>query len=320
MFYADRAVEVPHFANDENNTRSNTYMLVKIGGGTERLGQGQGIHWHIENKVEYIATDPQRQNIPWIRAILDGEEVTFVDSRNPLSDEELEEYEIREMDCIDCHNRASHIFRSTNTLLDEAMASGRLPTDLPFLRREAERILESDLPYDETLEALDMLPEFYNDFYPEIYKNKQDVLTYVVDVLKDLYAISHFPEQKVDHNTYPDNLAHSEFPGCFRCHDGKHYSVENPALSVRLHCNICHTIPQTVAQGEPVPNLPFVPQWQPDNHLSSTWMADHRFTFDQTCVGCHEEESFCANPNCHGRSWPYVDLSARISPFPLDTE
>ena len=42
VLYADRAVEIPHFANDEDNSRSNTYMLVKIGGGTERAGQGQG--------------------------------------------------------------------------------------------------------------------------------------------------------------------------------------------------------------------------------------------------------------------------------------
>lgn len=320
MFYADRAVEIPQFANDETNSRSSTYMLLKIGGGTERLGQGQGIHWHIQNKVEYIATDPQHQNIPWVRAELNGEVITFVDAKNPMSEEELAEFEIREMDCIDCHNRASHIFRSTNTLLDEAMANGRLPTDLPFLRREAEEIMEAHFEYDIAIEKLEAIPDFYRENYPEIYKAKQDVLAYVVQVLKDLYAISHFPEQEVDHTTYPDNLAHSEFPGCFRCHDGNHYKVDDGDQSIRLHCNICHSIPETVTDKQPVPEMPFVQNWQPDNHLSSTWMADHRFTFDQTCIGCHEEETFCANANCHGRSWPYVDLSARVSPFPLPSE
>ncbi|TFG72435.1 MAG: hypothetical protein E4H27_02625, partial [Anaerolineales bacterium] len=320
MFYADRAVEIPHFANDESNSRNNTYLLMKIGGGTERQGQGQGIHWHIQNKVEYIATDPQRQSIPWVRAELNGKVMTFVDAKNPITEAELAEYEIREMDCIYYHNRASHIFRSTDTLLDEAMAGGQLPTDLPFLRREAENIMEAHFEYNTAIEKLETLPEFYRENYPEIYSENQEVLAYVVKVLTDMYAISHFPEQKVDHTTYPDNLAHSDFPGCFRCHDGNHYAVAEVDQSIRLHCNICHSIPETAAEDQPVPDMPFVQNWQPDNHLSSTWMVDHRFTFDQSCIGCHEEETFCANSNCHGRSWPYVDLSARVSPFPLPGE
>ena len=317
VLYNDRAVEIPHFANDEDNTRTNTYMLVKIGGGTERSGQGQGIHWHIENKVEYIATDDQRQNIPWVRAELNGESITFVDVTNPLSDEELAAYEVREMDCIDCHNRASHIFRTSDEMLDEAMANGVLPTDLPYLRREAQAALETAGSYDDAMDAIEAVPDFYKTTYPDVYGAKQDVLADVVTELKDMYAISHFPEAQVFPDTYPDNLAHSKDPGCFRCHDGKHYAQDGSDQSVRLHCTICHTIPQTVAEGEAPPAISFQPEPQPDNHLSSTWVADHRYTFDDTCVDCHEEESYCANENCHGRSWPYVNLSVSTPPFPL---
>lgn len=317
VLYADRAVEIPHFANDEDNSRSNTYMLVKIGGGTERAGQGQGIHWHIENKVEYIATDPQRQNIPWVRAKLNGETVTFVDVVDPLSQEELAQYEVREMDCIDCHNRASHVFRSSGEMLDEAMANGILPTDLPYLRREAQKALENHENREVAMTAIEAIPDFYQEAYPDVYEGKQGVLADVVQELKDMYDISHFPEEQVFPTTYPDNLAHSEDPGCFRCHDGKHYAADDGDQSIRLHCTICHTIPQTVDAGEPVPAVPFQPAWQPDNHLSSTWIADHRFTFDNTCVSCHEEETFCANENCHGRSWPEVNLSVATPPFPL---
>lgn len=307
VFYNDRSVEIPHFANDKNNTRTNTYMLVKIGGGTERLGQGRGIHWHVENKIEYIATDPQRQNIPWVRAEWEGQTVIYEDVVNPLSEDELAQYQIREMDCIDCHNRATHVFESTDVLLDTAMANGVLPTDLPYLRREASSAMESHTSYDETVSMLAAIPDFYRQNYPEIYAERQQTLGYVVDVLQDLYEISHFPEAEVDHDTYPDNLAHSDTPGCFRCHDGKHLAEEEQ--SIRLHCTICHTIPQTVPEGEPVPEVPFKPTWQPDSHLSTTWIADHRDTFDDSCVGCHETQSFCSNPNCHGRTWPYVDFS-----------
>jgi nitrate/TMAO reductase-like tetraheme cytochrome c subunit len=317
MFYADRAVEIPHFDNDENNSRSNTYMLVKIGGGTERMGQGQGIHWHIENKVEYIATDPQRQTIPWVRAELNGETFTFVDVTNPMSEEDLAQYEIREMDCIDCHNRASHVFRSTDEMLDESMANGILPTDLPYLRREAYQAMEDYDTFDGVMAAIEAIPDFYEANYPEIYAENQVVLVDVVEELKDMYATSHFPEAEVNYKTYPDNLAHSEDPGCFRCHDGKHYVEDDGDKSIRLHCTICHTIPETVPAGEPAPEITFESAWQPDYHLSSTWIADHRYTYDETCHDCHEEESFCANPNCHGRDWPYVNLSVSTPPFPL---
>ncbi len=322
VFYTDRSVEIPHFANDEANSRTNTYMLVKIGGGTEREGQGQGIHWHIQNKVEYIATDPQRQTIPWVRAEIDGQTVTYVDVTNPLSEEELSQYEVREMDCIDCHNRASHIFRSTDEILDEAMANGVLPTDLPYLRREAYNALETRDDAAAATTAIEAIPTFYEANYPLVYQAKQDVLADVVQNLKDMYSISHFPEEKVFSDTYPDNLAHLEDPGCFRCHNGKHYAQDGSAQvagdqSIRLQCNICHTIPQTVAAGQPVPAIPFQPRPQPTSHLSSTWIADHRYAFDNTCTGCHEEETFCANSNCHGRSWPYVNLSVSNPPFPL---
>ncbi|MCU0519503.1 MAG: tetrathionate reductase family octaheme c-type cytochrome [Anaerolineae bacterium] len=315
VFYADRAIEIPHFANDEDNSRSTTTMLLKIGGGTERAGQGQGIHWHIENKVEYVATDPQRQIIPWVRAEIDGKVVTYVDVTNPLTEDQLAQYEVREMDCIDCHNRASHIFRSSNEMLDEALANGVLPTDLPYLRREAWNALEAGPDEEAAIQAIEAIPAFYQASYPSIYGTQQDVLADVVQELKDMYAISHFPKEQVFSTTYPDNLAHLEDPGCFRCHNGKHYAQADGDQSIRLHCTICHTIPQTVEEGEPAPEIKLGPAWQPPTHLSSTWIADHRYTFDGSCVDCHEEETFCANQNCHGRSWPYVNLSVSNPPF-----
>jgi hypothetical protein len=45
-------------------------------------------------------------------------------------------------------------------------------------------------------------------------------------------------------------------------------------------------------------------------------MHDHRLHMDATCGGCHgkvefgrEGGSFCANPACHGRKWPEVNLN-----------
>ena len=46
-----------------------------------------------------------------------------------------------------------------------------------------------------------------------------------------------FPRCSVNWQAYPDNIGHKEFPGCFRCHDGKHVSKDGQP-SARVH--ICH--------------------------------------------------------------------------------
>ncbi len=317
VFYQDRAIAIPHFADDQANTRSTTYMLVKIGGGMHRQGQGRGIHWHIENRVEYIATDPQRQHIPWVRAQLNGQVVTFVDVTEPLSEAELAQYEIRTMDCIDCHNRATHIFRSAEQAVDEAMANGLLSPDLPYLRKKAVEVMKATYPDQKTaLEAIAALEEYYRQNDPQYAEHKEKVAQ-AVRVLQDIYSASHFPDYKVYPETYPDNIGHSESPGCFRCHDGKHLAADGS--SIRLHCNICHTIPQTVPAGQPAPPISFQSPPEPPSHLASNWMAEHRTVMDASCAACHRMETFCANPNCHGRSWPYVNLKAVSPPFPLPT-
>ncbi len=316
VFYEDRAKEIPHYSNDAFNTRTTTYMLVKIGGGTERQGLGREIHWHIENPIEYIAVDNQRQNIPWLRAQLDGKTVVFQDQVNPLTEEEIQTAEIRTMDCIDCHNRATHIFRSASVAVDEAMANGVIPTDLPFLRKTAVETMNAEYPdQDSALAAIDEIANFYETTFTGLYTQRKDEILKTVGTLKDMYSSSHFPEYKVYPDTYPDNIGHSESPGCFRCHDGKHLSDDDQ--SIRLHCNICHTIPQTVAAGEPAPELSFDQRPQPASHLASGWMADHRYVMDASCAGCHNMSSFCSNSNCHGRSWPYVNLAVIAPPFPI---
>ena len=46
-----------------------TTLQLHVGGGRAALGAGSGIHWHmnIDNRVEFIATDAQRQTIPWVK-------------------------------------------------------------------------------------------------------------------------------------------------------------------------------------------------------------------------------------------------------------
>ena len=50
---------------------------------------------------------------------------------------------------------------------------------------------------------------------------------------------------KVNWKAYPNNIGHSIFPGCYRCHDGKHVNSAGTAIS--HDCNSCHII---IGQGK----------------------------------------------------------------------
>ena len=60
---------------------------------------------------------------------------------------------------------------------------------------------------------------------------------------KELAAIwsrNIFPEMKVTWGAYPVNLGHTDFPGCFRCHDGSHAAKDGKSIS--QDCNACHNL------------------------------------------------------------------------------
>ena len=80
-----------YFLSDEENTRHQLRMLVKIGGEKTAFLKGSGIHYHmlIANKVEYIATDDRRQEIGWVRVSRgDGSVTEYNNQGNLLSEEE----------------------------------------------------------------------------------------------------------------------------------------------------------------------------------------------------------------------------------------
>ncbi len=111
------AVEQNHryFLPDENNTEWQARMLVHVGGGKPPEGKGQGIHWHmnINNKIFYVAADKKRQDIPWVKKVdRNGKETIFVKEGSEFSKNKPPAGEMRRMDCVDCHNRPTHIYEA----------------------------------------------------------------------------------------------------------------------------------------------------------------------------------------------------------------
>jgi hypothetical protein len=137
-----------------------------------------------------------------------------------------------------------------------------------------------------------------------------------VAAIKDIFTVTVFPNMGVGWQTHPNNLGHKEFPGCFRCHDGKHTSLKDQ--TIRLECNICHSIPEIVDNDKDAPLVSVDKPDEPESHLDSNWLARHRYQFDQTCAECHDisnpggsdNSSFCSNSGCHATEWKFVGLDA----------
>jgi hypothetical protein len=242
-------------------------------------------------------------------------EYLSVDSN--LTPEALAKNEKRKMDCVDCHNRASHNFRRPNDVLDEAMAQGVLPA-LPFIKDQGVKVLEQQYATEEeAAAAIAAVEDFYKNEHPDVYASREAEVRTAVNVLQEIFNRTQFPFMNVTWQSHRNNIGHKDFPGCFRCHDGKHLSADNQA--VRLECNVCHTIPQVAGPGQtlqPVSSLPAGNE--PDSHRSTTWLAEHRFQFDASCEACHttdnpggsDNTSFCSNSACHATEWEFAGLNA----------
>jgi hypothetical protein len=105
---------------------------------------------------------------------------------------------------------------------------------------------------------------------------------------------------KVTAATYPDHMGHLDFPGCFRCHDGGHFLVEDGVATTKTipsTCNTCHTFPQI---GPAVASLPLGEP--PSTHRDELFVFNHKDVATsvdpggQSCGECHARD-YCVN--CH---------------------
>jgi hypothetical protein len=250
-FYGAQQRQFNHYMYDEENTHWPINMLIKTGGGDPKTGQTAGIHWHmnIGVKVEYIARDARRQDIPWIRVteLATGRVTTYQDQEEPLSEEEIAATTPRIMDCMDCHNRPSHKFNSPDHGVDLALLTGQIPADLPEVKRAAVEAIAAD-GYETEEQALQAIAatmrDFYDEDYPEVLHDRSSDLQQAILGAQRVFSQSIFPEMKVRWDAYPDNIGHFINPGCFRCHDGNKVSAEGWVINP--DCRTCHTI---LAQG-----------------------------------------------------------------------
>ncbi len=251
-FTGDKIVAFNEVADDEANTVTTTTMRVHVGGGSEKYGIATGIHWHMapSTQIQYYTTDPKRQTIAAV--IVEGprpEAGAFLAPGTTIAqlDKLVEQgkAEKRRMDCMDCHNRPSHPFRATaEEAVDEQIGLGRIDTTIPFIRRQMVAALKQKYPsQDAATEAIaKSIREFYRGQYAQQYAAFAKPLDNAVTIAQNLYRRNVFPQMNVSWGTYANNIGHTDFPGCFRCHDENHSTKDGKAIP--QDCELCHQMIQ----------------------------------------------------------------------------
>lgn len=258
-----------YFQSDASNSPYSIRLLLKIGGSDPARGPVGGIHWHNlpGNKVEYVATDEARQKIPWVR-VTDAEgKVTVFKTKNFTND--VAKLDVRTMDCMDCHNRPSHRYLSPEKAVNQALALKQIDPAIPWIKTNAMFVLTRT--YQTENEAKESIASALAAKYPGDARIKSATAK-----LQQIYEENFFPEMKANWSSYPDNVGHMIWPGCFRCHDGQH-KTEDKKLTIKASdCNTCHTI---LAQGAGAELDLLAPAGQKFNHPGGD--------YDGSCNDCH---------------------------------
>ena len=243
-FHGDRIKVLQRFQEDEANTELKTVLLLKVGGGSLESGFAEGIHWHMNlaNRIEYRAS-PDRRTVYWVRVQdLQGRVREYWHQDVAPKRDSILALPPRSMDCIDCHNRPTHAYQLPSDALDEALQRGRVARDLPYVKRECMRLLQT--PWPSKAAALAAFPEslaaFYGRDYPEVAVRRGVEIAAAAEQLRAIYGRNVFPEMRVGWGTYQDQIGHRDDGGCFRCHDEQHLSEDGKTIS--QDCSTCHSL------------------------------------------------------------------------------
>ncbi|HEV2392006.1 MAG TPA: NapC/NirT family cytochrome c [Verrucomicrobiae bacterium] len=258
------------YLSDKTNPVFTVRLLLKVGGADPTRGPVGGIHWHmsVANKVQYIATDEGRQKIPWVR--LTDSQGVVTEYRIPSFTNDISQYEIRTMDCMDCHNRPSHQYATPNDAVDLALRLGHIDAGLPWIKTNAVWVLTR--PYTNQTQAFDNIATTLANEYPDEAPVRQAIAS-----VQQIYQDNFFPEMKASWRDYPNNIGHKDWPGCTRCHDDNHFAADHKRKITFSNCQQCHII---LAQSSGEQSQTLKTEGVPFNHPAGDYSG-------MACNDCH---------------------------------
>ena len=252
-FTGDKLVIKDNFKPDKDNTEVKTVLLMKVGTAGDRAVSPHGIHWHVApgNKIVYYTTQRNRMVIP--KVVLYTKDGTKTVFETPNAEKELKKagnkVEKRVMDCLDCHNRPTHIFLGASDALNNQFIKGHLPKNLPYLKKEGMAVIKpkyaSQAQADKAIAT--KLTAWYTQNYPDLVKKQPALLAEAIKGVQTAYDQNVFPKMNIQWGTYTSHLGHESDLGCWRCHDDEH--VSKGGKSIPMDCDTCHNILAQDAQN-----------------------------------------------------------------------
>jgi hypothetical protein len=284
-FYSRKLRAQRSYLADSANTEWNLSLVMKIGPEFKSMGNSEGIHWHINKnfRIEYASDTRNRESIPWVKLtnIKTGDVKIFMDEENPPDKKGLDTLEVRTMDCMDCHNRPSHLFKSAPDYVDNAFVTGLVPKDIPYFKKAAMEALKN--PFQDKDIAMKGINEsvlkFYKEEQSEILKSDEQRVFKAIAAIQGEYNLNSFPYMRADASHYPNHIGHLESEGCFRCHSDRHKTAKGETIS--RNCEICHTI---IAQG-------------PTGNITNAYINATLEFVHPTNIGNKWKNEFCSE--CH---------------------
>jgi hypothetical protein len=250
-FEQDRLKIIDDYADDEGNTHTKTVLLMRISGG----GEHPGIHFaHLAPGVSiyYNPSDESRQTIARVeyKNSTTGRSEVFTSA--DAKPEALKNLPTRLMDCVDCHDRPTHTFQLPGEAVNLALAAGAISPTLPFIKKTAVEALRKEYPTQAAagVGIAASIESFYRTSSPAVWATRRSDIDRAARAVVAIYDRNVFPHMRVTWGTYPNNLGHMNFPGCFRCHDGSHLTAAGKAIP--NDCDTCHV---TLAMDEPNPKI-----------------------------------------------------------------
>jgi hypothetical protein len=241
---APRLRVITSYKDDQANTRTQTVLLVHIGGGN--LGGIHGAHLGPGIHIRYAAADKKRQTIPWVEYTNKQMGVSRTYLASGSTGDSVRSLPTFEMQCVDCHNRPAHTFELPDRAVNQAMEAGLIAASLPFVKKESVDLLKAS----DAQRIPQALSAFYLQKYPDVAAKQGAEIHAAGAALAAIYERNVFSDLKVTWGTYANNLGHTDGPGCFRCHDEAHLAADKKAII--QDCSLCH---QLVAMDEASPSV-----------------------------------------------------------------
>jgi NapC/NirT cytochrome c family, N-terminal region len=223
---------ITKYKDDEANTATQTVLMMMV----DKI---HSAHLAPGVTIRYAAVDRKRQTIPWAEySNSSGVVRSYIAS--DAKPEQIAAMATFEMQCVDCHNRPAHSFETADRAVDSAISSGQILADLPFVKKTSLALIQGQYTstQDASAKITAHLHDFYRQKYPEMLAGQSNDIDAAARTLTAIYSRNVFPDLKVTWGTYANNLGHTDYPGCFRCHDGSHVTKTNETIT--QDCAACH--------------------------------------------------------------------------------